>query len=171
MIDSRPAVEPIKLLGTTWYRRGPAYWARRVGLPFVYLLLAAGGGVLTFLLVRVAWVDHSAPIAVKIGATLVAAAAAVWTAVVTVRSYQRAEQRVGGNRRIGSKRRGILGGLRTLGFVIVAVACCVFITFGGMSATFAYSLRREFFGEHQVRLRQQNQQHHRGNPQQRRKRR
>ena len=82
-----------------------------------------------------------------------------------------AEREPGGSRRIRSKRRGILGGLRMLGFVIVAVACCVFITFGGMAATFGYSLRREFFGEHQVRLRQQNQERHRGNPPQRRKRR
>lgn len=164
-------IEPVRLLGTTWYRRGPAYWARRIGLSFVYLLLTVGGGALTLLLVRVAWVDRSAPIAVKIVATLIAAVATVWTAVITVRSYQRAERSSG--RRVRPKRRGALGALRTLGFVIVAVACCVFITFGGMAATFGYSLRPEFFGEHQVRLRHQNREDHRGDPapQRRRKRR
>lgn len=147
-------IEPIKLLGTTWYRRGPAYWARRVGLSFAYLVLAAGGGVLTFLLVRVAWVDPAAPTAVKIGLTAIAAAATGWTAVVTVRAYRRAE--LAPARRPTRHRRAIL--------VLVGVVFCVFITFGGMAATFAYSLRREFFGEHQVRLRYQNRQHHGGDP-------
>jgi fumarate reductase subunit C len=155
-------IEPIKLLGTTWYRRGPGYWARRISLSFVYLLLAAGGGALTYLLVRTIWVDPTAPTVVKIVLTVIAAAATVWTAVITVRAYRRAEQTSVRNRR--TRQRGILGALQTLGFVIVAVVCCVFIAFGGLAATFGYSLRRDFFGEHQARLKQQNREAHRGNP-------
>jgi hypothetical protein len=147
-----PYIEPVKLLGTTWYRRGPAYWARRVGLSLVYLLLAVGGGALSVLLLRAFWVDPTAPIAVRIGATVVGVVATVWMAVTTVRAYQRAERTtVRPRRRVLT---GVLGYAKVFGFLVVVVVFCVFILLGGMGATFGYSLRREFFGEHQARLRQ-----------------
>lgn len=145
-------VEPVKLLGTTWYRRGPGYWVRRVMLSLVYLLLAAGGGALGFLLVRAFWVDPTAPLAGRIGVTVVGVVATVWSAVATVRAYQRAERTTARPQR--RTLTGVLGYARVLGFLVVVVVCCVFIVFGGMGATFGYSLRREFFGEHQARLRQ-----------------
>lgn len=153
-------VESIKLLGTTWDRRGPAYWARRAGVSSAYLVLAAGGGALTYLLAYEEWVNTAAPIPVKIGLIVVLAVAAIWTGVATFRAYQRAEQsprrsRPGTRRTFFTPQPGLLGTAKMLGILVVGVAFCVPITLGGMSVTFAYSLRREFFGEHQARLRQQ----------------
>lgn len=36
-----PPTPKLRLLGTTWYRRGPSYWARRAWLTFAYLVLLA----------------------------------------------------------------------------------------------------------------------------------
>jgi hypothetical protein len=148
-------IEPVKLLGTSWYRRGPGYWARRFGLSVTYLLLAAGAGAVSVLLVRVFWADRK-PVPLAVVVTVVGVVATVWTAAVTVRAYRRAERTAQRRRRTPGPT-GLLGVARTLGFVMVAVVFCVFIAFGGMAATFGYSLRPEFFGEHQARLRHRDQ--------------
>jgi hypothetical protein len=152
-------VEPVKLLGTTWDSRGPAYWARRVGLSFVYLILAAGGGALTYLLAYEEWIGTTSSMAVKLGLIVVLAAAAAGTGAGTFRAYQRAEKSPrrnppGTRRTMFTPQPGILGSAKMIGILAVGLAFCVPITLGGMSVTFAYSLRREFFGEHQARLRQ-----------------
>lgn len=160
-------VEPVKLLGTTWDCRGPAYWARRAGLSLVYLILAVGGGALTYLLAYEEWISATSSMAVKIGLIVVLAAAAGWTGAATFRAYQRAEESPGRSvpRRtptIFTPRPGMPGSAKMLAILVVGAAFCVPITLGGMSVTFAYSLRREFFGEHQARLRQR--QHGRADP-------
>lgn len=50
-----PPIPKIRLLGRSWYRRGPGYWARRAGLTFVYLVSASfavliGVGLVTAIL-------------------------------------------------------------------------------------------------------------------------
>lgn len=161
-------VEPIKLLGTTWDSRGAAYWARRAGLSFVYLVVAVGGGALAYLVAYEEWINPTSPMAVKIGLIVVLAVATVWTGVATLRAYQRAEQspthsRPGTRRTIFTPQPGILGTVKMIAILVVGLIFCAPIALGGMAVTFAYSLRREFFGEHQARLRQQNQ-HHRADP-------
>lgn len=37
----RASIPTVRLLGTSWYRRGPGYWFRRVALTLVYLLVFA----------------------------------------------------------------------------------------------------------------------------------
>jgi hypothetical protein len=158
-------VEPVKLLGTTWYLRGPGYWVRRIALSFVYLLVAVGGLALTGLVMRAVWDDSTTPMVPKVGLTVIAAVATGWTAAITLRSFRRAEMTgalptswvmAGHNEFIRT--------IRFLGFAAVAVVFSPFIMLGGMTVIFIYSLRFEFFGEHQARLRQEKREAHRGNP-------
>jgi hypothetical protein len=160
-------IERVKGLGTTWYGRGPGYWTRRVGLSTVYLALAIGGGVLSFFLLRTFWVDRSIPRALATIVTVIGVGVAVATAVVTWRAYRKAERddlqqskkKRGG---IFAASAGIVGLARMTALGLIMLAVCFFITFGGMTVTFLYSLRPEFFGEHQARLRAQPRKNHTG---------
>lgn len=79
--NTRPAGPPIpkiRLLGTSWYRRGVGYWARRAGLSLLYLLLLA-------MVLLVVGAVVSAIVSATTGWTRVAILAAV--ALVVLASY------------------------------------------------------------------------------------
>lgn len=101
------------------------------------------------------------PFPVSVIVTVLGAVTTVWTAVITSRAYSREENgrdvdRTGRSRSgIFAASAGFIGVARTTVLGVVALALCFFIMFGGMTMTFIYSLRREFFGEHQARLRTQ----------------
>jgi hypothetical protein len=168
-------IEPVKLLGTSWYRRGVGYWVRRAALALVYLLVAAGSGAMSGLIVWAIWIQPGLPLAGKVVIAVVIAGVAVGTGVVTVRSYRRAEagsEKKRTNRqkyRIVAVSTGLIGFAQMTVAGLLALACCFFIAFGGMAVTFAYSLKHEFFGEHQARLRDQKR-HARHAPQSKRAR-
>src|SRR5438067_13890186 len=37
----RPYIEPLPVVGTTWYERGPAYWWRRAGMSLALIVAVA----------------------------------------------------------------------------------------------------------------------------------
>lgn len=72
---SLAAIPSIPGLGTTWYRRGPAYWSRRAGIAMLLLAIVAlyggiiaavalglrgGAGIVVFLAITAVWVALSA---------------------------------------------------------------------------------------------------------------
>lgn len=160
------SIEPIRLLGTTWYERGLRYWLRRMGLSLAYLLFTAVCGALTGLIVHAFWTQPKAPLAMKWVLTLIVAAVVLASATVTARAFNR--DYAGGNQGRGKKsnRRlltasvGLVGLARLTVGGLLALALSAFIGFGGAAMMFIYSLRPEFFGEHQARLRHERR--HRG---------
>lgn len=154
-------VESIHLLGTTWYTRGTAYWARRVALSLLYLALAVGCGAMTTLIVGLVWKDPASPVALKVTFTVIVAACVMGSGVVTARAYSRAEAGVRAvltrraNRTLLGVATGLVGLARLTALGLLVLAGSFFIGTGGMSVTFAYSLKREFFGERQAHLREQ----------------
>lgn len=166
---TRP-VESIRLLDTTWYTRGTSYWTRRAGLSLLYLALTVGCGAMTTLIVGLAWKDQTSSVAFKITFTVIVACFVAGSGAVTARAYSRAEAgvRVGRTRRSNRTLLGVATGLVGLARLTVLgslmLAGSFFIGTGCMLVTFTYSLKREFFGEHQAYLREQRS-HHRRNQQ------
>ncbi|MGH3773594.1 MAG: hypothetical protein ACRDRW_19750 [Pseudonocardiaceae bacterium] len=165
---TRP-VESVHLLGTTWYTRGASYWARRAALSLLYLVLAVGCGAMTTLIVGLAWKDPASPVAFKVTFTVIVAACVAGSGVMTARAYSRAEAgKAGLTRRSNKTLLGVVTGLVGLARLtilgLLVLAGSFFIGTGSMSVTFAYSLKREFFGEHQAHVREQRS-HHRRNKQ------
>jgi hypothetical protein len=157
---TRP-VESVHLLGTTWYTRGNSYWARRAALSLLYLALAVGCGAMTTLIVFLVWKDSASPVAFKVTFTVLVAACVVGSGLVTARAYSRAEAGVKASRTRRANRTllgvvtGLVGLARLTALGLLVLAGSFFIGTGGMSVTFAYSLKREFFGERQAHLREQ----------------
>lgn len=168
-------IESVKLLGTSWYRRGIGYWARRAALALVYLLVAAGSGAMSGLIVWAIWIQPGLSLAGKVVIAIVIGAVVAGTGVVTDRSYRRAELGLTKQRSKQQKfgifavSTGLVGFAQMTVLGLLALACCFFIAFGSMAVTFAYSLKPEFFGEHQARLRDRRR-HARNLPQSKRKR-
>jgi cation transporter-like permease len=152
-------IEPISLLGTTWYERGWGYWLRRVGLSLAYLLFTAVCGVLTGLIVHAFWIEPDAPPALKWVLTLIIAVIVLISATVTARAFNREYAGINQRRDNKTSRRllatsvGLVGLARLITIGVLALALCAFIGFGAAAMRFVYSLRPEFFGEHQARLR------------------
>jgi hypothetical protein len=77
-----PPIERIPFFGTTWYKRGGAYWARRVLAAVLMLLAFVVSALMTFGLGYGLW-RQSIPLSIRIIALVVIAAAIVRSSIKT----------------------------------------------------------------------------------------
>ncbi|MEC3915479.1 hypothetical protein [Nocardia sp. CDC160] len=141
---SAPPVESIKGLGTSWFRRGPSYWARRVLATVLYAIILCIGALLVGGLVMAINKDAN-----SIGRAI------LWTVVVAVVAVShylgfrdmnpRRQQIATPKRRSGATGAGLGAGVAAfggsaLGAGILAIG--MFAGVGWFTAMFVYSLTR-----------------------------
>ena len=109
-----PPVPKLRLLGTSWYRRGARYWVRRAGISFGMTFFAA---FLVFMLVAfIEGIDQSMDGIAKVVVLGAGGAAILWSICSVVIALRRDEAATlaGGTphpRGAGSPRRGITTGV------------------------------------------------------------
>jgi hypothetical protein len=151
-------IEKLPVLGTTWYDRGPGYWARRLGLFLVMVMVVA----LASLLIGALLADIKGKS--QAGFTGVLIAEIVWSLVIvafllvrTVRRWNSVEpaRPLSPGRKRAAAMGARLGFLARAGMVIgMAVLVITSMVFFGLYLTvLIFALLPEWLPEHKARLR------------------
>lgn len=166
--SSRPTIEKIPFFGTTWYKRGPAYWFRRLLASLMMLVALAVALAIMWGLVAAIVVDHAVPLAVRgLGLALIALASGhsmvrAWQAFVTVERRRRAGEMLRQPDLVGDRRQrraglaGAVTGTTAIGGSLAGGALLVIGVVGYLGwfiVMFVWTLQREYGIEHDARVR------------------
>lgn len=158
------AIQPVRMLGTTWYDRGPRYWLRRVGISSAYLFLTLFCGGFSALYVKTIVGVPEMPPALRVVVVVVAVAVVLGSAAWSVRyvrqvaSGRRTPRSRGQNTRIAtwSAAAAMVARVFAAGGILVLSAL---IGFGGMAAMFVASLMPRLYVERPVWRRLERREH------------
>lgn len=163
--SSSPPIESLPILGTTWYRRGYSYWARRVGIFFLMLFLVACQILFVWVIFHVISSDTKKSFAFRTVALAIVSIVVLGGFIYWVRWFARVEKR----KRRGEiaypdyKPRGATGGMLAGGAGNLArsgdttAGGCAFaasiLTAGSAPFLILQSLQKEYTYEHDARIR------------------
>jgi hypothetical protein len=171
---TKPPIEKLPFLGTTWYKRGASYWLRRVLGCFLMSLMLGGATVMTAGRIG-AIVESRVAMIIKVIALGIVACAIALSTFRAFKAFFRAER----NRKLGRLLRPNFDSERaaeqsrrygTVGAILAATAragslvsgallgLSVIFCFGWFIVIFLSTFQKEFGVEHDARLRLQRRQ-------------